>query len=113
MLATLHDQLPGGNHTASMFLYTCSSNPTRSVLWVGLDQRVEEHSSTLDISNFRFSFQDHTVEVRQVAFWVDGCRSATNRRGSRYLLGPLGTNQKTRAGDITWSSLRERTLSLA
>lgn len=87
MLATLHDQLPGGNHTASMLFYTCSSNPTRSVLWVGLDQRVEEHPSALNVSNFRFCFQNHTVEIRQVAFWVDGCRSATNRRGSRNLCG--------------------------
>lgn len=54
------------------------------MLRIGLDERVEEHASALDVANLRIGFEHDTIERCEVTFGVNGCLQARSS-GAGYL----------------------------
>lgn len=76
MLAPRFNELPRSNHATCVFFDTSSCDPTWGMLWIQLDERVEEHACPFDISDFGFCFVADAIEVGEVPFGVDGGRGA-------------------------------------
>ena len=73
------DELPGGNHPASMLLQTGSGDPSRRMFRIGFDKGVKEHSSPLDVTDLGFGLDGYAVERCKVSFGIDGSRYSGRR----------------------------------
>jgi len=52
---------------------------------IRFDERVEEHTSPLDISNLSIGFENNAVERRKVTLGIDRSRNAGSRSHVRHL----------------------------
>ena len=84
LLTALLDELPRSYHSSRVFLQTSSSDPSRCVLGIGFHERVEEHASTLDVTNLRIGFEHDAVKRGEVTFRVNG-RLQARSSGAGYL----------------------------
>jgi len=115
LFTTLLDKLPRCDHPPRVFFKASGCNPSRKVLGIRLDKRVEQHPCTLDVADLRVGFEDNTVEGGEIPFGVNRGGGAVRREaagGSRDLRnGRMGKERARR--ENTWSSLSERILSRA
>ena len=71
MLASSLDEFPRRDHSPGVFFYTRSSDPSRSMLRIRLDERVEEHTRSFDVTYFCFGLVHDAVEVGKITLGVD------------------------------------------
>ena len=72
LLASLFDGLPRGDHLPCVFLKTCSCVPPSGVLWIVLDEGIEQRPRTLDVADLGIGLEDDAVQGSQIPFGVDG-----------------------------------------
>ena len=101
LFTTLLDKLPRCDHPPGMFFKTSGCNPSRSVLAIRLDKRVEEHSCTLDVADLCIGFEDNAVEGGEIPFWV-------NRGGGAVRREATGGSRDLRNGRMRYGQGKER-----
>lgn len=74
LLTTHLDDFPRSNHPTRVLFKTRGCNPARSMLRIGLDQRVEQHPSTLDVANLCFGLDDDAIKRSEISLRVNRCR---------------------------------------
>jgi hypothetical protein len=112
LLTSLLDYLPRGDHPPCVFLKTSCCDPPWSVFGIGLDERIEQHPRTLDVSDLCIRFEDDAVEGGKIPFGVYGGGCTIGGGGTGDLQKDY--RMRTKKGvKNTWSSFRERILSRA